>query len=144
MNTSEQTHSMEEIPDNIPITQPFSPDDWSKYFNEGLEANLFDLPNSQTTSPPLTDTFMSLPQAAFQPIPQNGTYEGMAPGELRMQLLLLLSRLDSIERVITRVDTAIENIKGSLLEFSKDVVGLFRGYGILSAGEPENEGLEMV
>ncbi|KAK6841013.1 hypothetical protein PG987_001873 [Apiospora arundinis] len=85
------------------------------------------------------DPFTAPAQAQYLPYPQSHQYVGSQDGEHRTLLLLLLSRLDTIERILAKVESAVEKIKDDLHGFSRDVISIIRGCGFSESDPSPDE-----
>ncbi|KAK8121334.1 hypothetical protein PG999_005454 [Apiospora kogelbergensis] len=85
------------------------------------------------------DPFTASAQAQYLPYPQGHQYMGSQDGEHRTLLLLLLSRLDTIERILAKIDSAVERIKDDLHGFSRDVISIIRGCGFSESDPSPDE-----
>ncbi|KAI0398856.1 hypothetical protein F4802DRAFT_611321 [Xylaria palmicola] len=102
-----------------------------------LQADTTTTTTSSTPLTPLDSTF-------YPPTPPKAVITAKN-GETRRLLPLVISRLDTLEHFVTkvniaigkindfiaRINLAIENIRGYLQRFSASIVGLFRGWGFL-------------
>ncbi|KAI0525809.1 hypothetical protein F5B22DRAFT_587841 [Xylaria bambusicola] len=114
-----------------------------------------DLPtDTDTTTATTTSTPLTPPDSTLYPLTPPEVVITNEDGETRRLLPLVMSRLDTLEHFVTkvdiamgkindfmaRVDLAMETMKGDLQSFSAGMVGLLRGWGLL----PRTPGTTMV
>ncbi|KAK6842262.1 hypothetical protein PG987_003122 [Apiospora arundinis] len=107
-------------------------DEWASWFENFSSApDLADLPNTFDRSN--SQTHSSTQQSAALPN-QNITLQLDAP--TRSVLIMVLSRLDTIERVLRQINEILNKVHYGCAKFSKDFFGFFRQNA--SSGDEED------